>query len=141
MEGETQFLYNDKELAAVIKKFEKKKGKEIDMSDSGKGANRKDVITKELDLVEFYEADDLYEAIKKIEKLGLDIQDYHSASDKPKPVKIAAKKGKSKKKGADEPKKNTRYKLIRKDEEPHYAETLSEVLDFVQVEGKRGLSI
>ena len=138
VEGEDQFLYNDDELAAVIKKFEKKKGKEIDLGETEKAGQRRGVIEKELDLIEFYEADELYETIKAIEKLGLDVEEYCSQ-----PPANNKKVEKETKAGTDKEafKRNMLYKMEKKDEPPVYVENLAEVLRLVQAEGKRGMGI
>ncbi len=136
VEGEDQFLYNDDELADVIKKFEKKKGKEIDLGEADKkSGDRKTVITKELDLVEFFEADELYEIIKRFDKLGLDIEDYHERAPEEK------KEAKTKKAEKEAFKKNMLYRIEKKEADPVYLENLAEVLRFIQAEGKRGLAI
>ncbi len=136
VEGEDQFLYDDDELADVIKKFEKKKGKEIDLGETEKGGDRKSAIAKEIDLIEFFEADELYDTIKTIEKLGLDIEDYSSANTDKKESKTAKP---SKRKEVF--KKDMKYKLEQKEEESVYLENLAEVLKFVQAQGKKGLTI
>ncbi len=141
VEGVDQFLYNDDELADVIKKFEKKKGKEVDLGEAGKEGDKGDkrsAITKELDLVEFFEADELYEIIKQLDKMNVEIEDYNAAAPAPK------KESKSQKASANEKetfKKNMLYRVEKKEGEPAYLENLAEVLKFVQSEGKRGLTI
>jgi DNA gyrase subunit B len=136
VDDEDQFLYNDDELADVIKKFEKKKGKEIDLGEADKkGGDRKTAIAKELDLIEFFEADELYEIIKRLDKLGLDIEDYHERSPEDK------KEAKTKKAEKEAFKKNMLYRVEKKEADPVYLENLAEVLRFVQAEGKRGLAI
>lgn len=107
---EYQFLYNDEELAKLTDKNEK------------------------LEYSEFYEAEDVAEALVKLEKLGIDIDDY----DPPKAKESKEKAGtKSKENFAQ----NMRFKLEGKDETPRYAESLAEVLKLVQEEGKKGLTI
>ncbi|MGH7198803.1 MAG: hypothetical protein ACREH5_08725, partial [Candidatus Omnitrophota bacterium] len=136
VEGEDQFLYNDDELADVIKKYEKKRGKEVDLGEADKAKGQ---ITKELDLVEFFEADELYDVIKRMEKLDIDIEDYG-------PVTNGKKEGKAepagkKKEPKETFKKNMLYKLEKKEGEAVYLENLSEVLRHIQAEGRKGLAI
>jgi DNA gyrase subunit B len=121
---ESQFLYNDDELSDVIKKYEKSVGKEIDLSDLEKD-RKQHAIAHHLDKVEFFEADDLADNMKRLAKLGLDIEDYS-------PV-VTKKEG--------TPKKGALYKFEKKDVTPVYFDSLAEVLKFVQEEGKRGMSI
>ena len=74
VEGEDQFLYTDDELADVIKRYEKWKGKEVDIGEAEKKVDSKASITKELDLVEFFESDEFLETVNKIEKLDIGIE-------------------------------------------------------------------
>ncbi len=138
VEGEDQFLFNDDELAAVIKKYEKWKGKEVDLGDLDKG-DTKSSLRKELDMVEFYEADELADTVKKIEKLGFDIEDYGvvSQEDAAKAAKKEAKASKTK----EIFQKKMLYKMDRKEEEDSYAENLADVLKAVQAQGKKGMTI
>ncbi len=124
VEEETQFLYDDDELAEVLKKAEKKVGKEIDLSDMEKDS-KQHAIAHHLDRVEFYEADDLMDSIKQLAKMGLDIDDYSP---------VISKKEGAKKTGA-------LYKFEKKDATPVYFDSLAEVLKFVQEEGRKGMTI
>ena len=101
-------------------------GKTLDLGELTKD-KKMNVIAKQLDLVEFFESDELVETVKKLEKLGVEVEDYN-------PQKIRAVKGK-------EQAKSTRYKIEKKDETPVYFESLAEVLKFIQGEGKKGMSI
>ncbi len=124
VEDEPQFLYDDHELAEVLKKAEKKVGKEINLSDLEK-SSKQHAIAHHLDRVEFYEADDLMDSMKQLSKLDLDIEDYSP---------VANKKDPGSKKGA-------LYKFEKKDATPVYFDSLAEVLKFVQLEGKKGMAI
>ncbi len=126
VEDEPQFLYNDDELADVIKKYEKKVGKEVDLGELEKD-KKANVIAKHLDLVEFFESDELVDTVKKLEKLGVEVDDYNPQAKVSKP-------------GKEQP-RGTRYKIEKKDETPVYFNSLAEVLKFVQLEGKKGMSI
>ena len=79
MEG-GEFLYSDDELAELVKKKEKEKGKELDLAmDEKKKGEKKD----SLEVVEIYEAHDLAKIAKRLEKLDdLTIEDY-SRQEKP----------------------------------------------------------
>ncbi|OIO38897.1 MAG: DNA gyrase subunit B [Candidatus Omnitrophica bacterium CG1_02_49_16] len=141
VDGVDQFLYNDDELADVIKRFEKKKGKEIDLGETEKPQDRRNVIAKELDLIEFFETDELYETIKIIEKLGISINDYYAA-----PKEKTNKSGKkvaaiSTKKDKEVFKRDITYKIEHKEGETVYFEDLGQMLRYVQAQGKKGLTI
>jgi DNA gyrase subunit B len=125
VEGEDQFLYNDDELADVIQKYEKKMGKEVDLGELEKD-KKINVIAKHLDLVEFFESDELVETVNKLKKLDVEVEDYNP--------KAKQTKGK-------EQARATRYKLERKDETPVYLDSLCDVLKFIQAEGKKGMTI
>jgi DNA gyrase subunit B len=140
VEGEDQFLYNDEELAEVIKRYEKWKGKEVDIHDAEKKNGSRTDIVKELDFVEFFEADELADTIKKIEKLGVDIEDYSVSDQESKPAKAKSPK-RSSKKAKDVPQHKALYKIEAKDEPPVYVPSLAEALRFVQAQGKKGMTI
>ena len=137
VDGEDQFLYDDEELAELVKKFEKKKGKDIDLGDVGKSGDSKSKVSKEMDLVEFFEAEEMAEAILKIGKLGLDIEDFETKEERKKLAKDADKTTKSR----ELFQKSMLYKIVRKEEADVYLESLRDLLKFVQAEGKKGLSI
>lgn len=102
VEGDSQFLYNDDELAAYIQSQEKAAGKKTGTKDADKtdkklsgkteekGKNEKPAtvdedIVKAPDYTEFYEAREIEKIVEKIERLGVDIEDYEAPSDaKPK---------------------------------------------------------
>jgi len=69
------FIFSDKELASLVKKKEKEKGKdiELDTKDSGEG--------EALDVVEIFEAHEFEKINKKLSKHGLSLGEFHS-SDK-----------------------------------------------------------
>src|SRR3989338_6001508 len=70
VEDETHFLYDDEELAELVQKVEKAKGKEVEVDENG-GQEKEGVH-----VVELYESQELGEIIEKLEKLGLDIGEY-----------------------------------------------------------------
>ena len=138
VEGEDQFLYNDEELAEVIRRYEKWKKKDVDLSEAQK--NNKSVLHKELDLVEFYESDELLETVKAIEKLGIDIEDYAPEPGEEKPAKKTAK-GKPAGSKKEVFKKRMLYKIEAKDEQDVYVGSLTELFKHVQAQGKMGMLI
>ncbi|MCX5716665.1 MAG: DNA gyrase subunit B, partial [Candidatus Omnitrophica bacterium] len=122
VEGEPKFYYDDAEL-----------GKDVDIK-SVKGEESK--VEKELDLVEFYEAKELSDLIKDIEKLKVDIMDYDPTpeADEQKGKKKASKEGK--KKSA----KEGLYKFTSENEDV-YLGGLKEVLHHIRENGKHGMAI
>jgi len=105
-----------------------------------KEVDSKTPIAKELDLVEFFEADEFLETVNKIGKLGVDIEDCYGVEAKAGEAK-AAKKSKAAKPKREVFRKDMRYKADVKEQETVYFENLSELLKFVQAQGKKGLSI
>ena len=74
-----QYLYDEEELAAVVKKEEKRRGKNVEIQE--KGMRVGEVVEDALKVEEFYEAHEMQKLTQKLEKLGLDITVYDSADD------------------------------------------------------------
>ncbi len=102
VEYEDQFLYNDDELAKYVKTDEK--------------------------VVEFYEAREIEKIVERIEKLGVDVEDYHGPEE--------AVQGKERKKESQKPKYTVKSE---KGTENFYS--LKDILRFVMNVGKEGMTI
>ncbi len=143
VEGEDQFLYTDEELGELVKKYEKKLGKELDLGEAAKNGEQKNgdhvhkQIHKALDVVEFFEADDLAAALEELEKQGIDIADYKAGSHDEK--LHVSKNGKAL--SAEVFKKTMLFKIEQKEEADEYLQNLADVLRYVQAAGKKGLTI
>jgi len=112
VEGEDQFLYNDEELAAYLKKEEKV------LEEKVRGTA----------YIEFYEAREIEKIIEKVEKLGVDIEDYREEdAEEEKPAG---------KKEARKP-----LYMIKKDKESKTFSSLKEILRYVMNVGKEGMTI
>ena len=73
VDGKYQFIYTDAELAKLVENEEKSKGKvEIVEED----ANGNSDSSQKLDLIEFYEAEDILNIKQKLEKFSIDINLY-----------------------------------------------------------------
>ncbi len=127
VEGEDHFLYNDDELAKYIQLEEKglnrenkTKGKEQakKLADKEKEAEPAEELQVKTPMyTEFYEAREIEKIIEKIEKLGIDIEDY-------------------------EAEEGGKYKYFIKSEDgKHNFRDLKEILRFVINTGKHGMSI
>jgi len=128
VEYEDHFLYNDDELAAYIKE------------DEGEGKKEKGKIGKEepraveekakaVDYIEFYEAREIEKIVDRIEKLGVEIEDYYEEDG-------AEQSKKEPKKESKKP----RYMIkLEKGHENFY--NLKEILRFVMDVGKEGMAI
>ncbi len=108
VEQESKFLYNDDELSKYV-------------SD--------DDATKNKDYIEFYEAREIEKIIDKIDKLGVDIEEYD-----------APEETLNEKKGAKKETEKPIY-TIKMEKETKRLSSLKEVLKFVKSVGKEGMSI
>ncbi|MDD5449892.1 MAG: DNA topoisomerase (ATP-hydrolyzing) subunit B [Candidatus Omnitrophica bacterium] len=123
VDDEYKFYYSDEEL-----------GKDV----SAKGVNEEESKPeKEIELIEFYEAKDMEEAIKGIEKLKVDIRDYESQVLE---TEAVGKKKKGKKAEKEKSGKECLYKISFEGEEKSLAD-LKAVLNFVKENGKSGMVI
>jgi len=118
-----QFLYNDDELADYIKTDEN--GSKKQKAKGEKQEEEKEEKTKSIDYIEFYEAREIEKIIDRIEKLGVEVEDYTGEEG------AGAGKKETKK-----PKYST-----KREKEQKYFYTLKEILGFVMGVGKEGMSI
>jgi DNA gyrase subunit B len=141
VEGEDRFLYNDEELSEYIKTegpAPKEEPKSRDKNKNGKeqkgknAAKAKEAVKEEPQekvrgpqYIEFYEAREIDKIIERIEKLGVDIEDYD--------VDETAKKS-----GKDAPK--PKY-AIKAEKAKNLFYGLKEILKFVMSAGKEGMAI
>lgn len=109
-----KFYYNDAELSKDVK-------------------NKENKNENELDLIEFYEAKELEEIVKAVDKLKVDIADYE-------PI-LSEEKSKGKKKAQKEKREKTGLYKITFDGKTEYPGGLKEVLSFVKENGKHGMTI
>ena len=107
VDGEPQFLYNDDELSKYV-------GNDT---------------SKNKDYIEFYEAREIEKIVDKIDKLGLDIEEYEAAEEN-------TSEKKSSKKDSSKP-----IYTIKTEKETKGLYSLKEVLRFVKSVGKEGMSI
>ena len=108
VEGVSQFLYNDDELSKYV-------------GDDNTGKNK--------DYIEFYEAREIEKIVDKIDKLGLDMDEYDAPEE-------GATEKKSSKKESSKP-----VYTIKTEKETKGLFSLKEVLQFVKSVGKEGMSI
>jgi len=118
VEGEAQFLYNDKELAEVVKTEEKKRGKNAKIEDMSA-----------LGLIEFFEAKTLDDIIAKLAKLDADVANYYPVIEEP---------GKAKTKRQKERKPFFKAKLEKENKELY---GLRDALKFIKSVARRGMTI
>ncbi len=118
VEYEDHFIYNDDELAEYIKEQEGTRPEELP---PGK--------IKALSYIEFYEAREIEKSIEKLEKLGVDVEDYDLPEEEG--VKKTAKQEAGKKP----------IYMLKEDKEHKTFFTLKEILKYVMGVGKQGMAI
>jgi DNA gyrase subunit B len=144
VEGADHFLYNDDELSKYIPEVEEPAPKEEEKglkakdqkAKNGKAVEKSKQPVKEEPqekvraprYIEFYEAREIEKIVDRIEKLGVDIEDYD----------IEETEELDKKAGRAEPK--PKY-LVRAEKDKHNFLSLKEILKFVMNSGKEGMSI
>ncbi len=127
VEYEDHFIYNDDELADYIKEGEdtgKKKG-----SKNEKEEEAQEEKAKGFDYIEFYEEREIEKIIDRIEKLGVDIEDYDIEEE-----------GRVEKKEAKKEDRKAKY-MIKIDRGHENFYSLKEILRFVMNVGKEGMAI
>jgi DNA gyrase subunit B len=124
VEGEDIYLYDDKELAALIKKLEKERKKR--KSKEEKEALAED-ITKEIGLVELFAAREIENIVERLESMKIDVTNYE-------PVKESLPK----KKRAEKPKPVYKVEVGK---EKAFLYCLKELVSYVRQSGRKGMSI
>ncbi len=131
VEQEPIFLYNEDELAKLIKQEEKRMGKEIVIKESGEKLTREDVA-KAIDVTEFYEVRELDKIISKIDQIRIDAANYDPDFEE-------AEKKDIKKKGKEG--KRTPLYRVKTGKETKDLFSLKQLLNYVKTAGKQGMSI
>lgn len=132
VEGEPHFLYNDDELAEYIGEEEELKSKtkaKEDEPKNGKEEKKPAPKSRAMDYIEFYEAREIEKIIDKIEKLGVDIEEYD-----------AAEEGEEEKKKTKKEVKKPVF-IIKQEKEQEGFFSLKEVLSYVKSVGKEGMTV
>ena len=68
VEGIAHFAYSDAELAKIVKEYEKKSGKVLELHNE---TDKEAPTSKDIDVVEFFEAETIAQAIASLDKLGI----------------------------------------------------------------------
>ncbi|MFA4981970.1 MAG: DNA topoisomerase (ATP-hydrolyzing) subunit B [Candidatus Omnitrophota bacterium] len=131
VEYEDHFLYNDDELAKYLGEDNGNGQKKKDKEGKGKSAQEEalEEKTRGVEHVEFYEAREIEKIVERIEKLGVDVEDYSDESEAE-----AAKR--SSRKDVRKPK----Y-VIKREKTREEFFNLKDILRFVMTVGKEGMSI
>ena len=134
VEQNTHFLYNDDELAEYIGEEENAEAKagaktKKDEANPKKEEKALEVKPKAQDYIEFYEAREIEKIVDRVEKLGVDIEDYDVAEEE-----------KAEKKGSKKEAKKPIYSIKLEKEQKSFL-SLREILRFVKDVGKEGMNI
>ena len=126
VEDEDIFLYDDKELAALVNKLEKEsKKKEESKDETGRAVD----ITKEMGLVELFEAREIENLVEKLESLDMDIENYEPIKKEP-----------IKKRERREEETKPIYKIEVGDEKKMLF-SMREIVSYVREIGRKGMTI
>ena len=129
VEGEDIFLYDDKELAVLMKKLEKeRKKKKAAQKEEGPPED----ITKEIGLVELFEAREIEKLVERLESLKMDVTNYETSKEEP-----IGKTGRKKKR---EEKQKPTYKA-EVNSEKNLIYNMTELVSYVRSVGRKGMSI
>jgi len=133
VEHDTQFLYSDKELAQLVKDKQKKLGKELEIYEE---TDRESPASKDIDIVEFFEAEEIEKTLQQLERLGLAPGEDYDLQEE-----IVDKKERTaKKKGKAKPKTGPIFKL-KADGEIIPIFSLKDLLQEIKKRAKKGMTI
>ncbi|MFC1808032.1 DNA topoisomerase (ATP-hydrolyzing) subunit B [Candidatus Omnitrophota bacterium] len=132
VEDDTHFLYSDKELAKLVQDREKKLGKTIEIHDE---SDKNKATKMDVDVVEFFEAEEIERITSKLEKLGLSPgEDYEEVEE----LVVGSKQKKQKKASSQTP--QTLFKL-KADGETVPIFFLKELLSTIKDRARKGMVI
>ncbi len=130
VEGEAQFVYSDNELAKLVKTQEKQLGEDLQIHDeTDKGVQ----TAKEIDVVEFFEAEEIEKVFILFDKIGLSLAEVYD----PQAIE-KARAGTKQNKPAQQEKKTPLFKL-QADGEVLEVFSLKALLHAVHARAKKGM--
>jgi DNA gyrase subunit B len=129
VEGEDIFLYDDKELATLVTKLEKARKKK---TTGAEGKNQQEDITKEIGLIELFEAREIENLVEKLESLNMDIENYELVKAEGIPARRTKKKRKEKPKPV--------YRVEVGDEKK-FLHNMKEIVAHIREVGRKGMTI
>jgi DNA gyrase subunit B len=126
VEGEDVFLYDDKEVAALVKKIENERNKKkTEKEEAGQAID----ITKEIGLEELFEAREIESLVEKLESLDMGIENYEPVKEET----IASRK-------KHEEELRPIYK-VEVGEEKKFLYSMRELVSYVREMGRKGMVI
>lgn len=151
VEDRYQFLYNDDELAKLTKEYEGASEKEVKPKKNERTKKQKNQKTEEakakqeqpqeeeeigeLDVLEIFEAEEIGDLIRKLDKYGMDIADYNKKLDVTENIDLP------KSKRDKEKAKRPGLFAISGEDTSQELYGLKEILHFVKTNGRKGMHI
>lgn len=130
VEGNAQFVYSDTELAKLVQLRERELGKDLQIQDEG---TKNGQTAKGIDVVEFFEAEELAKIIVHVEKMGLSLADSYDPQEPA--VKARGRKGRRPQgKGTQQP-----LFRLKADGDVQDAFSLKGLLQAVHARAKKGM--
>ncbi|MBU4304746.1 MAG: DNA topoisomerase (ATP-hydrolyzing) subunit B [Candidatus Omnitrophica bacterium] len=146
-DGKEQFLFDEKELADIVKEEEKRSGKDVEIREKEAIKTEETDAAETLDVIGFHEANDIAKLAAKLDKLELDIVDYDKAAEEKsgsfedEMKKTAAKKKTKQIQAADKGLPALVNLLDTETKEESSVASLRDLLSFIRLSGKRGMTI
>jgi DNA gyrase subunit B len=130
VEGKAHFAYSDADLAKIVKQHEKASGKALELHDE---TDKETPTSKDVDVVEFFEAETLTQAINSMDKLGISLVEAYDPCVKDEPTVATRKKVQAK------PLQPILKLTAGEDTTPLYS--LKELLDAIKERAKQGMVV
>ena len=131
VEGQPTFLYSDADLAKLAKSREKQLGKDLEIHAE---TDKEAVTTKDIDMVEIFEAEEIEKLLARLEKYGLSLKEDYEVSE-------ATEALPSKKRKADKKKEREPIFKMKADGETIPIYSLRDLLEQVKERAKKGMVI
>jgi len=130
VEGVARFAYSDAELAKIVGEYEKKSGKPLELHNE---TDKEAPTSKDVDVIEFFEAETIARAIASLDKLGISLVEAYDPK-----VEDAGKAPKRKKvlEGQQQP-----ILKLRADGETAPVCSLKELIDKIKERAKHGMVV
>jgi len=130
VEGVARFAYSDAELAKIVGEYEKKSGKSLELHNE---TDKEAPTSKDVDVIEFFEAETIARAIASLDKLGISLVEAYDPK-----VEDAGKAPKRKKvlEGQQQP-----ILKLRADGETAPVCSLKELIDKIKERAKHGMVV
>jgi len=130
VEGTTQFVYSDNELAQLIKTREKQLGKDLQIHNE---TDKEAQVAKEIDVIEFFEAEEIEKVFTSMDKIGLSLAEVYDPHVTGQPKTAGMQK-----KAEQQAKQRPLFKFQTEDE-VHEVQSLKALLHVIYARAKKGM--